>query len=90
MSEITTGWEIRPPRGIEFRICRMLLPEMEDAPGPVWHRVAVDPSDGRDDQGASVSRVFDDTDRAEVIGIGSRRGADDAAENARPNHPADA
>lgn len=46
-SEVSAECGIRPPRGIECRICRMLLPEMDDAPGPVWHRVAVDPSDGR-------------------------------------------
>jgi GNAT superfamily N-acetyltransferase len=33
---------IRPPQGIELRICRMLLPEISGPAGVVWYRVAVD------------------------------------------------
>jgi GNAT superfamily N-acetyltransferase len=38
---------IRPPEGIELRICRMLLPEISGPAGSVWYRVAVDGESSR-------------------------------------------
>jgi GNAT superfamily N-acetyltransferase len=38
---------IRPPEGIELRICRMLLPEISGPAGAVWYQVAVERESNR-------------------------------------------